>query len=107
MINCKILLTRSTENQHFYWLVAAYSPGVFGSVIPGLYHELRRHREILAENAYIARSNLAAFSVRLLQLQQVAENPSLEKEEFLCACHSNKQSLGFLNKDPQNQVLFN
>ena len=33
--------------------------------------------------------------------------PSLEKEEFLCACHSGKQSLGFLNKDPQNQVLFN
>ena len=50
---------------------------------------------------------MAAFSVRLLQLHQVAENPSLEQEEFLCACHSDKQSLGFLNKDPQNQVLFN
>ena len=50
---------------------------------------------------------MAAFSVRLLQLQQVAENPSLEQEEFLCACHSDEQSLGFLNKDPQNQVLFN
>ena len=51
----------------------------------------------------------AAFSVRLLQLQQVAENPSLEQEEFLyiCACQSDKQSLGFLNTDPQSQVLFN
>ena len=57
--------------------------------------------------ANIARSNMAAFSVRLLQLQQVAENPSLEQEEFLCACHSDKQSLSFLNKDPQNHVLFN
>ena len=44
---------------------------------------------------------MAAVSVRLLQLQQEAENPSLEKEEFLCACHSDKQSLRFLNKDPQ------
>ena len=33
--------------------------------------------------ANIARSNMAAFPVRLLQLQQVAENPSLEQEEFL------------------------
>ena len=49
---------------------------------------------------------MAAFSVRLLKLQQVAENPSLEKDEFLCACQSDKQSLGFLNNDPQNQVLF-
>ena len=59
--------------------------------------------------ANIARSNMAAFSVRLLQLQQVAENPSLEQEEFLyiCACQSDKQSLGFLNTDPQSQVLFN
>ena len=50
---------------------------------------------------------MAAFSVRLLQLQQVAENPSLEQGEFLCACHSDKQGLSFLNKDPQNHVLFN
>ena len=41
------------------------------------------HRECLAN---IARSNMVAFSVRLLQLQQVAENPFLEKEEFLFAC---------------------
>ena len=49
--------------------------------------------------ANIARSNMAAFPVRLLQLQQVAENPSLEQEEFLyiCACQSDKQRLGFLN----------
>ena len=33
---------------------------------------------------------MGAFSVRLLQLQQVAENPSLEQEEFLGACHSDK-----------------
>ena len=46
--------------------------------------------------------------VRLLQLQpKVAENPSFEQEEFLCACHSKKQSLGFLKKDPQNKVFFN
>ena len=46
--------------------------------------------------------------VRLLQLQpKVAENPSFEQEEFLCACHSEKQSFGFLKKDPRNQVLFN
>ena len=57
--------------------------------------------------ANVARSNMAPFSVRSLQLQQVAENPSLGQEEFLCACHSDKKSLGFLNKDPQNQVLFN
>ena len=57
--------------------------------------------------ANMARSNMAAFSVRLLQLQQVAENQSLKKEKFLCACHCDKQGLGFLNKDPQNQVLFN
>ena len=44
---------------------------------------------------------MAAFSVMLLQFQQVAENLILEKEEFLCACHSDKQSLGFLSKDPQ------
>ena len=44
---------------------------------------------------------MAAFSVMLLQPQQVAENLILEKEEFLCACHSDKQSLGFLSKDPQ------
>ena len=52
--------------------------------------------------ANIVRSNMTAFSVRLRQLQQVAENPSLEQEEFLCACHSDKESLGFSNKDPQN-----
>ena len=46
--------------------------------------------------------------VRLLQLQpKVAENPSFEQEEFLCACHSEKQSFGFLKKDPRNQILFN
>ena len=46
--------------------------------------------------------------VRLLQLQpKVAENPSFEQEEFLCACHSEKQSFGFLKKDPRGQVLFN
>ena len=46
--------------------------------------------------------------VRLLGLQpKVAENPSFEQEEFLCACHSEKQSFGFLKKDPQNQGLFN
>ena len=44
--------------------------------------------------------------VRLPQLQQkVAENPSFEQEEFLCACHSEKQSFRFLKKDPQNQGL--
>ena len=44
----------------------------------------------------------------LLQLQpKVAENPSFEQEEFLCACHSEKQSFGFLTMDPRNQVLFN
>ena len=46
--------------------------------------------------ANVARSNMAAFSVWLLQLQQVAENLSLEQEEFLCACQSDKQSLVFL-----------
>ena len=56
--------------------------------------------------ANVARSNMAVFSVRL-QLQQVAEYPSLEQEEFLCACHSDKQSVGFLNQDRQKQVLFN
>ena len=46
--------------------------------------------------------------VRLLQLQpKVAENRSFEQEEFLCACHSEKQSFGFLTKDLRNQVLFN
>ena len=50
---------------------------------------------------------MVAFSVRLLQHQQVVENPSLEQEEFLCACQRDKQSLGFINTDPQNQVLFN
>ena len=46
--------------------------------------------------------------VRLPQLQQqAAENPSFEQEEFLCACHSEKQSFGFLKKDPRNQGLFN
>ena len=46
--------------------------------------------------------------VRLLHLQpKVAENPSFEQGEFLCACHSEKQSFGFVKKDPQDQVLFN
>ena len=46
--------------------------------------------------------------VRLLHLQpKVAENPSFEQEEFLCACHSEKQSFGFVKKDPRDQVLFN
>ena len=37
--------------------------------------------------------------VRLLQLQpKVAENPSFEQEEFLCARHSEKQSFGFVKK---------
>ena len=46
--------------------------------------------------------------VRLLQLQpKVAENPSFEQEEFLCACHSEKQSFGFLKKDSRDQILFN
>ena len=46
--------------------------------------------------------------VRLPQLQQkAAENPSFEQEEFLCACHSEKQSFRFLKKDPQNQGLLN
>ena len=36
---------------------------------------------------------------RLLQLQpKVTENPSFEQEEFLCACHSEKKSFGFLKK---------
>ena len=46
--------------------------------------------------------------VRLLQLHpKVAENPSFEQQEFLCACHSEKQSFSFLKKDPRDQVLFN
>ena len=46
--------------------------------------------------------------VRLPQLQpKAAENPSFEQEEFLCACHSEKQNFGFLKKDPRNQGLFN
>ena len=46
--------------------------------------------------------------VRLLHLQpKVAENPSFEQEEFLCACHSEKQSFGFVKKDPRDQVFFN
>ena len=36
---------------------------------------------------------MAAFSARLLELQQVAEIPSFE--EFLRAWHSDKPSLGF------------
>ena len=51
---------------------------------------------------------ISGYFVRLLQLQpKVAENPSFEQEEFLCACHSEKQSFGFLKKDPRDQVLFN
>ena len=40
------------ENIRFSALFAAGSlvPGVFGSVIPGLYYELWRHQEIYAEN---------------------------------------------------------
>ena len=46
--------------------------------------------------------------VRLPQLQpKAAENPSFEQEEFLCACHSEKQSFGFSKKNPRNQGLFN
>ena len=46
--------------------------------------------------------------VRLLRLQsKVAENPSFEQEEVLCACHSEKQSFGFVKKDPRDQVLLN
>ena len=46
--------------------------------------------------------------VRLRQLQlKVAENLSFEQEEFLRACHSEKQSFGFVKKDPRDQVLFN
>ena len=67
----------------------------------------KRYSPMREHLANIARPNIRTFSVRLLQLQQVAENLSLENKEFLCACHSNKQSLGFLNKDLQNQVLFN
>ena len=36
------------------------SPGVIGSVIPGLYHELWRHREILAENVTISTKSSSA-----------------------------------------------
>ena len=53
----------------------------------------------------IARSNMAAFLSS--KLQQVAVNLSFEQEAFLRACHSEKQSFGFLKKDPRNQVLFN
>ena len=36
------------------------SPGVIGSVIPGLYHELWRHREILTENDTISTKSSSA-----------------------------------------------
>ena len=36
------------------------SPGIIGSVIPGLYHELWRHREILAENDTISTKSSSA-----------------------------------------------
>ena len=57
---------------------------------------------------YTPRTLSQYYFVRLLQLQpKVAENPSFEQEEFLRVCHSEKQSFGFLKKDPRNQVLFN
>ena len=57
---------------------------------------------------YTPRTLSQYYFVRLLQLQpKVAENTSFEQEEFLRACHSEKQSFGFLKKDPRNQVLFN
>ena len=57
---------------------------------------------------YTPRTLSQYYFVRLLQLQpKVAENPSFEQEEFLRPCHSEKQSFGFLKKDPRNQVLFN
>ena len=57
---------------------------------------------------YTPRTLSQYYFVRLLQLQpKVAKNPSFEQEEFLRACHSEKQSFGFLKKDPRNKILFN
>ena len=65
----------------FAEVLSGASPGVIGSVIPGLYHELWRHREILAENDTISTKSSSAH------VEERDENDRIKRQGWKRTTH--------------------